>query len=189
METSQANAGRRYSHGAILLHWLIALAIIGNWLLAHIAEDAPKAQHDIMMGRHMAIGMTVLILSVLRVIWRLAHKPPPPNPDHRGWERLAASVVHKLFYVLMLGLPLSGYLMVQAYVGGMGVDMFGLFEFPGLPMAKNKGVNEAFHEMHEIFGTVMLVLFVLHVAGAWKHQLIDRDGTIFRMLPFGRTAR
>lgn len=189
MDTPQSAVQRRYSSGAVLLHWLIALAIITNWLLAHIAEDAPDAEREVMMGRHMAIGMTVLILSVLRVIWRLSHKPPPPNPDHKGWERLAASVVHKLFYVLMIGLPLSGYLMLQAYVGGMGVDMFGLFEFPGLPMAKSKGLNEAFNELHEIFAATMLVLFLLHVAGAWKHQLLDRDGTIFRMLPFGRTGR
>lgn len=176
----------RYSGGAIILHWLIALAIITNWLLAHVAEDAPKAQHDIMMGRHMAIGMTVLILSVLRVVWRLMHKPPPPNPEHRGWERLAARAVHTLLYVLMLGLPLTGYLMLQTYVGGMGVDMFGIFEFPGIPMTKSKAANGVFHEMHEVFATAMLFLFLLHVAGAWKHQLIDRDGTIFRMLPFGR---
>ena len=190
MDTDQSSGSRRrYSRGAIILHWLIALAILANWLLAHIAEDAPKAQHDMMMGKHMAIGVMVLFLSVLRVAWRLAHRPPPPNPDHKGWERLAASVVHKLLYVLMLGLPLSGYFMLQTYAGGMGVDMFGLFEFPGIPMAKSKQANEVFHDTHEIFGTAMLFLFLIHVAGAWKHQLIDRDGTIFRMLPFGRAGR
>ncbi len=177
---------RRYSLGAIVLHWLIALSIIANWIIAQVAEDAPKASHDALMGTHFALGVTVLVLSVLRIIWRITHKPPPPNPDHASWERILASVVHKLFYFLIIALPLTGYLMLQFYAGGMAVDMFGIALFPGLPVGQDKGANEVFHELHEIFATAMLVLFLLHVAGAWKHQLLDRDGTIFRMLPFGR---
>lgn len=184
--TDTAIAQRRYSTGAIVLHWLIALAIIANWLIAQIAEDAPKAKEEQLMGVHFALGMTVLILTVLRVLWRLVNRPPVPHPGHRRWERVLASVVHRLFYVLMVGLPLSGYMMLQTYMGGMGVNMFGLFEFPGWPMPKDKAANEVYHEIHEIFANLMLALLALHVAGALKHQLIDRDGTLSRMLPFGR---
>lgn len=185
-ETDTAAAQRRYSTGAIVLHWLIALAIIANWLIAKIAHDAPKPREEAMMGVHVALGMTVLLLSVLRIVWRLTHKPPPPNPDHAKWERVLASVVHKLFYFFMIALPLTGYLMAQTGTGGMAIDMFGLFDFPGLAVTKSHDDHEVFEELHEIFANVMLVLFALHVVGAWKHQLFDRDGTVLRMLPFGR---
>ena len=186
-EAALPPARSRYSSVAILLHWLIALAIIGNWLIAQIAEEAPEAKEQQLMGLHFALGMSVLILSVARVGWRLAHRPPPPNPAHRAWERVLASVVHKLFYILMIALPFTGYMMVQTYTGGMDINMFGLFDLPGITMAKDEAANEVFHELHENFAATMLVLFLLHVAGAWKHQLLDRDGTIFRMLPFGRS--
>jgi cytochrome b561 len=184
-------AQNRYSTGAILLHWLIALAIIGNWLLAQYAERLEhqklEAQHEAVMGSHFALGMTVLILSVLRIVWRLAHRPPGPNPAHKPWERRLASVIHKLFYILIIALPFTGYMMLQTYVGGMAVGMFGLFDFPGITMAKDMAANEVFHELHEIFATTMVVLFVLHVAGALKHHFADRDDTMVRMSPLGRS--
>lgn len=183
-----AAAQARYSLVAIVLHWLIALAIIANWLIAHIAEDAPKPQAEAMMGLHMALGMSVLILTVLRILWRIVHRPPPPNPDHAKWERVLAGIVHKLFYVLMIGLPLTGYLMVQTGTGGMAISMFGIFDFPGLSMARDHDTHEVYEGVHAAFGNVMLALFILHVVGAWKHQLLDRDGTVLRMLPFGRKA-
>lgn len=185
--TETQTAQTRYSKGAMLLHWLIAFAIIANWLIAQIAEDAPEAKHDALMGTHVALGMSVLILTVVRIIWRLTHKRPAPNPDHAPWERMLASVAHKLLYFLMIALPLTGYLMVQNGFGGMDINMFGLFDFPGIAIAKDKNAAEIFAETHEIFAIAMLALFILHVAGAWKHQLLDRDGTIFRMLPFGKT--
>ena len=185
-EASISPARSRYSTGAIIFHWLIAAAIIANWLIARIAEDAPEAKEQELMGVHFALGMSVLILSVVRVGWRLTHRRPPPNPVHRPWERLLSSVVHKLFYILMIALPFTGYMMVQTYTGGMDVNMFGLFDMPGITMAKDEAANKIFNNLHENFAATMLVLFLLHVAGALKHQLLDRDGTLYRMLPFGR---
>ena len=189
LDTAAAATRTRYSLGAIALHWLIALAIIANWLIAQIAEDAPKAKEEELMGVHVALGMTILILSVIRIGWRITHKPPPPNPDHPKWERVLASVVHKIFYFLIIALPLTGYLLVQYGTGGWPISMFGIFDFPGLPVPKNHDTHEVFEGIHGALANVMLVLFFLHIAGAWKHQLFDRDGTIFRMLPFGRPGR
>ncbi|MGD9665524.1 MAG: cytochrome b [Novosphingobium sp.] len=186
MHEQAAAVQQKYSHVAMVLHWLIALCIIANWIIAQVAEGLPKAEEQALMGTHLAIGMTVLILTVLRIIWRLMHKPPPPNPNHAKWERVLAQIVHKLFYVLMLGLPLSGYFMVQTGTGGYDISMFGLFDFPGITMAKNHDAHEALEGVHEVFANAMLALFVLHVVGAWKHQLFDRDGTVLRMLPFGK---
>lgn len=176
----------RYSTVAIVLHWLIALAVISNWLIARLADGAPKDKAQELMGTHFALGLTVLILSLLRLGWRLMHATPPPNPAHRPWERLVARVVHKLFYVLIIALPLSGYMMVQTHMGGQSISMFGLFTVPGIDMAKDKVANAIFHGLHENFVLAMLVLLFLHVLGILKHQLLDRDGTIMRMLPFGR---
>jgi cytochrome b561 len=184
-----ADRQARYSRGAILLHWLIALSIIVNWLIGKLAEGMPKPREEAMMGFHVALGVTVLILSVIRVAWRITHKPPPPNPDHARWERVLASAIHKLFYFLIIALPLTGYLMVQYGTGGWPIDMFGLFDFPALPVVKNHGTHEVFEGLHGTLANIMLVLFLLHVAGAWKHQLLDRDGTIYRMLPFGHPGR
>ncbi len=190
MQNVDAGAAQaRYSRVAMILHWLIALAIIANWLIAHIAEDLPKPQAEALMGTHMALGMTVLILTILRILWRIMHKPPAPNPDHAKWERVLASVIHKLLYFLMIGLPLTGYLLVQTGQGGWPINMFGIFDFPGLSVARDHDTHEVFEGFHLVFGNVMLALFLLHVAGAWKHQLLDRDGTILRMLPFGRPGR
>lgn len=183
-------AQNRYSTGAIVLHWLIALAIIGNWLLAQYAERLEhqklEAQHEAAMGTHFALGITVLVLSVLRIVWRLAYAQPGPNPAHKPWERRLASVIHKLFYILIIALPFTGYMMLQAYYGGQPVSMFGLFDFPGFPMTKNEGTSGVFSELHEVFATAMVVLFVLHVAGALKHHFADRDDTMSRMSPLAR---
>lgn len=181
------SAQNRYSTGAIVLHWLIALAIIGNWVLAQYAEQLEEqkleAQHQAAMGTHFALGMTVLILSVLRIVWRLVNRPPGSNPAHSAWERRLASVVHKLFYVLMIALPFTGYMMLQTYLGGMDVSMFGLFDLPGIAMAKDEAANRVFHDLHEVFALMMLVLFALHVLGALKHHFRDRDDTLRRISP------
>jgi cytochrome b561 len=176
-------ARSRYSSGAILLHWLIAVAVIVNWRLAETAHDLPDAEAAALMGRHMALGMTILILTVLRLIWRLMKPAPPWAGSMKPWEVVAARAVHTVFYLLLLGLPLGGWLATSFY--GNAVDMFGLFTIPALPVVANEGAGEAIFEMHETGGTVMLALIVLHVAGALKHQLIDRDGNLYRMLPFG----
>jgi cytochrome b561 len=102
----------------------------------------------------------------------------------KAWEVALARVTHALFYLLMLGMPLSGWLMHSAFSGGKPVGYFGLFNLPGIPMAVNKPLGGVFHEMHELGGYAMLALFALHVAGALKHQFLDRHpGAIARILP------
>lgn len=175
----------RYSTGAIAFHWIIALLIALNFALAWIAEDLPKEQAGAMMGNHKAIGITVLLLTVARILWRLTHRPPAFLTSLQPWEAMLARVTHALFYVLMIGLPLAGWLMHSAYSGGAPVNAFGLFSYPGLPLAADKAGAHTAGEVHEVLATAMLVLAGLHVLGALKHQFLDRDGSLARMLPWG----
>jgi cytochrome b561 len=173
----------RYSTGAIILHWAIAIAVIVTWRIAESAEHVSEAQESAIMARHMALGMIILLLTVLRLVWRIVH-PQPAFPQHFArWERVAARVVHVTFYVLLVGLPLMGWL--GSSMEGEAIDVFGAFTIPGLPVAANRGLGHEILEVHGTLGQIMLYLIVLHVLGALKHHFYDRNGELYRMLPFG----
>ena len=171
-----------YTRVAIAFHWILTVLILMNFVLVWSAEDAPKAKEAQLVGYHMANGMLILFLTVLRIIWRFMNPPPPFEDTLKAWEVALAKVVHILFYFLMLAIPLVGWIMVSAFSGGHGVGFFGLFEIPGLPLQKNQDTAGALHEVHELLAILMLLLFVLHVAAALKHQFVDRDATMRRML-------
>ena len=181
---SATSSAARYSRGAIVLHWLIAVLIILNVTAAWVSEDMPKPDRAMIMGNHKAIGIAILLLTVLRIVWRVAHRPPAMIETLKAWEAALARVTHVVFYFLMLAIPLSGWAMSSAFGKGKGVSIFGLFTMPALPVAYDKPTAEMFAEMHEVLATLMLVLFALHVAGALKHQFLDRDGTLRRMVPW-----
>jgi len=172
----------RYSNGAILLHWVIAIAVIVNWRIAEAGEHLPDAQRGEVMGHHMALGMTILFLTLLRLAWRLTHRPPPLASTLKPWERALARTVHTIFYVLLIGLPLGGWLATSFYGGG--VNIWGLFTVPGLPVPTDEHLGHEIFHAHAFGGTVLLALVALHVLGALKHHFYDRDGNIFRMLPW-----
>jgi len=177
-------AGARYSLGAIVLHWAIAALIVLNFLLVWTSEDAPKPEHEALIANHKAVGLVILALSVLRLAWRAVHPSPPFAETLRAWEAALAKVVHSLFYLLLLAIPLTGWAMVSLGNGGEPVDIFGLFTVPGLPFAADRRQAGTVHEVHELFATLTLVLLALHVAAAIKHQFIDRDTTLARMVPW-----
>ena len=183
--TQLSSARTRYSTGAIILHWLMAILIITNLALAFYAEDLPKPAEQAVIGNHKAIGIMVLALAVLRIVWRITHPAPPLESTLAGWERTLAKITHTLFYVLIIAVPLAGWLMVSPHVpdGGAAARPLGV-GVPALPVGKAAG--EAGHELHEYLALAWIGLIVLHIAGAWKHQLIDKDGTMGRMIPFLR---
>ena len=184
MENATA-AGGRYSLGAIAFHWAIAVLISLNFAAAWVADDAPRLQAQQIMANHKAIGIAVLVLSLLRLLWRVLHKAPPLPETLRPLEAALAKVVHWLFYVLMIALPLAGWAMHLTETGGMPVHWFGLFDIPGLPVAKDERLGDIFSDMHEFLANLMLVLAAIHVAASLKHIFLDRDGTMRRMLPWG----
>ena len=182
---STSDKAARYTRGAIILHWLIALLIIGNFIGAWIAEDLPRDERMVIMGYHKATGIVILLLTLVRIGWRLANRPPALVDTLKTWEAALARVTHLLFYVLMLAVPLAGLGLHSAFAKGAPVSLFGLLDFPALPVGSDKPTIGLFHELHEVTATAMLVLLGLHVAAALKHQFLDRDGTMRRMSPFG----
>ena len=174
---------KRYSGVAQILHWLIAISVIVDWRLADAAEHAPRGQHFAVLQPHFALGMAILVLTVLRLLWRLTHKAPPLSSNLAAWERLLAHAVHVIFYVLLLGLPLMAW--IGTSIWNQPTDFFGWFTIPNLPVSGDRRFGHDLQEWHGTLGNVMLWLIALHVVGALKHQFWDKDGNIFRMLPWG----
>ena len=173
---------KRYSIIAMLLHWAIAIAVIVNWRIAESAEHLPDAERGAVMANHFALGMLILVLTVLRIIWRLINPPPPKGRHLQPWERLLATITHSAFYVLLISLPLLGWIGMSGY--DYAIDMFGVV-WPVLPVGFGEERVGQIIDVHATLGTVMLVLIALHILGALKHTFIDKDGNLFRMLPFG----
>ena len=180
------SSASRYSTGAIAFHWIIAALIALNFVAVWVAERMPKPEHMQIMANHMAFGLTILVLSVISVLWRLFHPRPPYVATIRPWEAMLARIVQTLFWFLIIAMPITGWGMVTASPTSTGVSWFGLFTVPPLPFAHGSGAGGTFHDVHETFAWLMLGLIALHVAGALKHQLFDRDGTLGRMVPFMR---
>ncbi|WP_066556385.1 cytochrome b [Croceicoccus bisphenolivorans] len=171
----------RYSTGAIILHWLIAIAVIVNWRLAEAAEGLERPAAAVYMDPHKAIGMIVLVLTVARLAWRYMNPPPPMDPGYAAWERYLAKAVHGIFYFLLLALPLGGWFASSSF--GMGIDIFGLFTVPALPVAENPALGKSVFELHHTGGVIMILLVGLHIAGALKHQFLDKNNELGRMIP------
>ena len=181
----------RYTRTAMLLHWVIALLMIVNvglaWTWPYVADESVRP----LINNHKTIGITLLGLITLRLLWRITHRPPPLPAHHKPWEKSAAHIVHILLYVIMFALPLSGWIMDSAYKDAASHPnlWFGLFEWPrlapvmALDPATKKSVHDIFGETHEIAAKILYVLFFVHVAGALKHQYIDKDREIARMMP------
>lgn len=179
-QSAGVGAGR-YSIVAIILHWVIAVLVIVNWRLAEAAEHIEGAAAAAYMNPHKAIGITVLLLTVLRIVWRLINPPPPLRADMATWERVLAKAVHGLFYVLLIAIPLLGWIATSSY--GSGIDFFGLVQIPPLPVANDPDAGKWVIGLHKAAWTPFLILIGLHVLGALKHHFLDRDGELGRMIP------
>lgn len=170
----------RYSSGAIWFHWAIALLIVVNLAIGLLHEsllDGFKGAIPL----HKSIGLTVILLTVGRIAWRLAHPAPPHPPTMRPLERLAANGAHVGLYVLMLVMPLTGWALSSGGAKRYPLNWFGLFDVPYLPVSK--AVGGAARNAHGLLGWVMLALIVLHVAAALRHHFILKDGILARMVP------
>lgn len=173
----------RYSGGAILFHWTIAALILANLLGAWATEGWEGPARATAMGLHKATGFTILVLSVLRLLWRLGHRPPPFPETIGRLEAGAARAVHMLFYLLMIGIPVSGWLMISAAGERRPFHWYGFFDLPYLPVQGNEAVGSSAHGAHEVLGYALIALLALHVLGALKHHFSDAPGFMRRMWP------
>ncbi|MDP1028065.1 cytochrome b [Sphingomonas sp. KR1UV-12] len=173
--TTRPEQTARYSTVAMWFHWTIAVLVIAN-LTIGIFHDAIG-----FMSAHKAIGLTVLALTAGRVAWRITHRPPPLPARTPGWERGLAHATHWTLYLLMIAMPVTGWLMVSGTATRRPLTWFGLFDLPYLPVGEAAGGFG--HDAHGLLGWLMLALVVLHIAAALRHRLILRDGILGRMAP------
>lgn len=176
---------QRYNALAMALHWLLAAALLGTFCLGLYMADLPFSPQRLKYySWHKWAGMSILILSVLRLLWRLTHRPPAlPTAVEQAmpaWQRAAHHGTHHLLYLLFFAVPLIGWAYSSA--AGFPVVLFGVLPMPDL-LAPDKALAELVKPWHEIAAWALAALAALHVAAALKHQWIDRDGLINRMLP------
>ena len=169
----------RYSTPAIVLHWLVALLIFAGFPLGLYMVDLPLSPDKLKLySYHKWIGITVLLLVAVRVSWRLTHVPPPLPASVAAWQRQASAVVHGLLYLLMIAIPLSGWLMSSAK--GFQTVWFGVLPLPDL-IGKDKALGDLLAEVHKILNFTLLGLVVLHVGAALQHHFIERQPFLQRM--------
>ena len=173
---SPAADGGRYTATAIAFHWVIATLIVVNLAIGLIPPLG------VLFFLHKPIGIVVLVLSVLRLVWRAGHPAPPLPGTVAAWNRALASVTQWLLYLGMILMPVSGWVFTSASRERRPLS-FGLFDVPPLPVAQSDAVGAPWHQGHVVGGWIMLGLIALHVAGACKHRFLDRDATLDRMLP------
>jgi cytochrome b561 len=178
----QVQKAQRYTTTAIVLHWLIAALIVGAFSLGLVMTDIPGFSPTKLRyySWHKWAGVTVMLLAALRLLWRLKNSPPALPDAMPAWQRAAAHGLHHLLYVFIFAVPISGYLYTLA--AGVPVVYFGLFQLPVF-YAKNPALAEALKPLHYWLTMAMAALVAVHVLAALKHQFIDRDGTMRRMLP------
>jgi cytochrome b561 len=177
----------RYTPIAQTFHWVIAALIVAQFFLAWTADDLPIGMHKLaLLARHKSIGMTVLMLAILRLAWRFTHRPPALPPAMTAAERILAQVTHVAFYVLLFAMPLTGWMMSSAK--NYSVSWFGLFTWPNL-IGKNETAFTFLKSTHDILSDVLFVIAVLHVLAALKHHFWNRDDVLVRMLPFTRSEK
>jgi cytochrome b561 len=168
----------RYTRTAIALHWLVAALVFVAFPLGVYMHDLPLSPAKLrLISYHKWLGVTVFVLAIARIAWRLTHTPPR-LPAMPRWQAAASQVVHGLLYGLLLAVPLSGWLMSSAK--GIPTVWFGVVPLPDL-IGRDRALAETLVAVHKALNITLLVTVAVHVAAALKHQFIDRDGLMSRM--------
>jgi cytochrome b561 len=177
----------RYTGVAQWLHWIIAGLVVAQFALGWLGEDLPLGAHKLaLLARHKSFGMTVLMLALLRVIWRLFNRPPELPAGMSGTERLLARGAHVALYVLLFAMPLSGWLMSSAK--NYSVSWFGWFTWPNL-IGPNERAFDVLRSTHDTLSWLLFALASLHILAALKHHFWHKDDVLLRMLPFTKTEK
>lgn len=186
----------RYSAVAVVLHWLVAIAIIYN-LWVGLGFDDLEASHSPLLrpaiDLHKSIGITVIGLVVLRVLWKVGHPGPAPMAALKPWERKLSVGTHHLLYLLMVLVPLAGWLHDSAWKAAAGhpLVLYGAIPWFRLPLfgwlsdAGKDQWHDALGAVHGLSAKLLIGILALHIAGALKHQFIDGQAQ-FRRMWFGK---
>lgn len=185
------NTPLRYGTVAMTLHWLIAILIVANICLGLYFADLPHSDPNKfgLTQLHKSIGLTVLLLSIARLVWRLMNPVPPLPRGMNAGMRFLARATHVLLYVLIIAIPLSGWALASSSPLGLPTMYFGLFEWPHIPfiadlaLQQKKILRENFDLIHVVLAWSAIALIPLHIAGALYHQFFRGDDVLRRMLP------
>jgi len=183
------NTSSNWGTIAKAFHWLIALLIITNLGLGYWAEGLAVSPTKVeAFYWHKSIGLTVLWLALLRLLWRFTNPSPRLPSDMSGWERALAHTSHVLLYVLMIAMPLSGWVIHSA--ANFPLDLYGVFPVPDIipASADESAVGDLAKAAHYWMFITICGLLALHVLGALKHHIVNRDTVLRRMLPFSRAS-
>lgn len=174
----------RYTRVAIALHWVIALAIfamLGSGLSLEFIEMEKPFEFQLIQW-HKSLGVLVLLAVILRLLWRIFHKPPALPAHIKKFEAVAAKLGHWAIYAFIIIMPVSGWIMVSSSPFGLKTLVFGWFEWPHVPgIASDKAINGAAHEVHEVAAWILLGLIIVHIGAVIKHAVIDRENLLPRM--------
>jgi cytochrome b561 len=175
------NNGDCFGLVSISLHWLMALLMIGLFFLGWYMVDLNYTDPDYNLTYtvHKSLGILVFELAILQIGWRCYAKHPAPLGSHKSWEILAARIVHIILFSMIVLIPFSGYAISSAK--GQAVGFFELYAIPAV-LPEYEGMEDLAGEIHFYLAYVTACLVLLHMAAALKHQFIDKDGTLSRML-------
>ena len=174
-------AADRYNATAIALHWLVFALVVCGFALAVYMVDLPLSPQKLRyFSWHKWTGVTIFMLAVARLAWRLTHDAPPAVSGMPRWQRRAASVSHILLYALIIVIPVTGWLYSSA--AGVQTVYLGVLALPDL-LVKDKAVAGVLKSIHVTLNYTLLALVVVHAAAALKHHFVDRDDVLKRMLP------
>ena len=176
-----------YGVVAIALHWLVLALIISSWALGLYMVDLPFSPQMLkFISWHKWLGVTIFLIALWRVAWRVTHPAPPPPDSMPSWQRVAMGISHLLLYLLAIAIPLTGWLFSSA--SGIPTVYLGWIQLPDL-VAKDKPVAELFRQAHVFLNVTLFAIVCIHVAAALKHHIFDRDEVLVRMLPVLRKTR
>jgi cytochrome b561 len=182
----QNSTPARYTSTAIALHWLTFALIASGFVLAVYMTGLPLSPQKLKyFSWHKWIGVTVLMLVVARLAWRLTHPAPALPATMPAWQQHAAALIHAALYALVLVIPPTGWLFSSA--SGVPTVYLGLLQLPDL-LERDKALAGQLKLVHVTLNYTMLTLVVIHAAAALKHHFVDRDGVLRRMLPFIKPA-
>ncbi len=176
-----AHVSPRYSAPAQALHWLTALAIFCALAFGlTMLNVGPGDLQNRLFDLHRSFGALILVLTSLRLLWRLYVSPPPTTVIMPAWQERAAHITHIALYVLLFAIPLVGWAGTSAF--GAKIPVFGLFELPAV-LEKNKPLAEVLFTIHRGLAFTLCGLLVLHMGAALQHHIVNKDDTLRRMLP------
>ena len=172
-----------YSGFTVALHWVTAALVVSQIVIPIVTEDLARPERRLWMTGHMSLGLVLMIVTLGRLVVRMRSPLLPLPNSMAAWEKFLARLTQIAFYTLLIGLPLGGW--IASTASGRPIMFFWTLPWPDLPfIPHDRALARNVMEIHEVAGKAMIGVIALHIAGALKHYVVDRDNVLQRMLPF-----